>query len=169
MPSTDREVFEYFQSKPETPVEVDYLAYAKYAYDKYEWMQKFEEINKREPNVEEENNWIAHLPDSKLDETHNDAFGFFELAARKYMEDEIEEEKKSAINSSILMEIRNFTSFWRNLPANLMIGIFASLIFSVLIILMGVLFARDPSPVALYKELTPSPKADHESQIPTKP
>ncbi len=158
MPTNDREVFAYFRSQPNTPREVDHLAYASYAFDKYEWMQKFEELNGRLPAIEEENNWISQLPDSRLNEITEEAYRFFDFAARNYLADEIERERKEAIDSSILSEVRRSTSFLNTALPNLFIGVIASLVFSCLVIVMGIIYAHDPSPIALYKAIvTPKP------------
>ncbi len=55
MPANDREVFAYFRNQKETSTEIDHLAYASYAYDKYQWMERFEELNQRAPTLAEEN------------------------------------------------------------------------------------------------------------------
>jgi hypothetical protein len=168
MPSNDREVFEYFSKKPDTSVAVDHLAYASYAFDKYEWMKRFEELQGKAPSESETNNWISHLPNSRLDEIHDDAYIFFEWSARKFMAEEVELEKKKAVDESILKEIErftsgnaakieNFVSFKNNWIQNTFIGVISSLFFSVLVIIMAAIFAHDPSPIALYKAIAPAP------------
>ena len=42
MPTTDREVFSYFSKDPDGALEVDYLAFATFSNDKFDWMKKFE-------------------------------------------------------------------------------------------------------------------------------
>jgi len=156
MPKTDREVFEYFRSDPETSVEVDNLAYASFAFHKYEWMEQFASLRGRQPTQAEENQWISELPDSRLDEIRDVAYLAFEAAADGYLRERIEQERKTAVEQSILTEIRQFTSFWRNFGPNLLIGIAASVAFSLLLIVMASIFADDPSPIALYKQIAPA-------------
>ena len=156
MPANDREVFDYFRNNEETSIEIDHLAYAAYAFDKYEWMKHFEALKGKPPTIAEENEWISQLPETRLNDIRVDAYRFFEDAARSYMRDEIEAENKKAINSSILREIRQFTSFGHNWLQNIFLGIVASFAFSIIVIIMGVIFAHDPSPIALYKEIAPS-------------
>jgi len=155
LPATDREVFEYFRSDPDTPVEVDNLAYASYAFDKYEWMKRFEEINGSPPTAQQENDWINQLPKSRLDEIRTEAYRFFDYAAKRYMKEEIEEAKEEAINSSILDEVKRATSFWSTFFPNLFIGVVASLAFSFLVIACGYIFNDDPSPIGFFKSLIP--------------
>lgn len=157
MPSNDREVFNYFRSQAKTTREIDYLAYASYAYDRYQWMERFEELNGRPPSFEEENTWISHLPNSRLDEITADLYNFFDFAARKYMTDEIQKERDEAVKDSILNQVERATSFKSTFFPNLFIGVIASFLFSCLVIGMGLIYNHDPSPIALYKAIVPSP------------
>jgi hypothetical protein len=73
------------------------------------------------------------------------------------MAEEIEREKKLAVDASILREVRRATKFASTFWPNLTIGVVASLAFTLLVILFGYIFNHDPSPVALFKALGPSP------------
>jgi hypothetical protein len=155
MPANDREVFKYFREQKNTTREIYHLAYASYARAKYDWMDHFEKLYGKSPDLEEENTWIADLPESRFDEFTTGAFEFFEVAARAYMATEIEEERKDAINTSILAQIEKATSFGTTFFPNLVIGLSASLLFAVLLIILGSIFNKDPSPIALFKSLEP--------------
>jgi hypothetical protein len=156
LPATDREVFAYFCADPETPREIDYLAYAAYANEKYQWMAHFENAKNRPPTLAEENDWISNLPDTRLEAITRESYAFFKYAAHRYLNEEIEEEKAAAINNSILDRVKEATSFTSTFIPNLFIGLMASLLFSVLIIIFGAIFNRDPSPIALFKAIVPS-------------
>jgi hypothetical protein len=77
MPSNDREVFQYFRAQTNTTREIQYLAYAGYAYAKNEWIEHFQNLHGRPPDIGDENGWIAQLPDSRLKEITQDAIDFF--------------------------------------------------------------------------------------------
>lgn len=167
MPSSDREMFKYFREQKDTSREIDHLAYASYAYAKYEWMDHLEKTNGRPPSMEEENAWIQAIPHSRLEEFTDLAFDFFDFAARKYLVDEIEKERKEAVEASIMGRIEEITSFRSTFFPNLVVGLSASLIFSVLVIVMGVIYAHDPSPISLYKAIVPDGPATHAVQSPS--
>jgi hypothetical protein len=153
MPANDREVFEYFQRDDDTISEVELLAYASYALDKYEWMKKFEELHGTSPTQAEIDDWINHLPDSRLEETFDQALSFFDTAAREFLKDEIDTATKKAVDDSILSEVKRHTSFRSTWLLNVFCGIVASLAFSLLVIVMSLIFSHDPSPIALFKTI----------------
>jgi hypothetical protein len=173
MPANDKEVFEYFRRDPATSLEVDFLAYASYAYDKYAWMARFNELHKRDPSPAEIDSWISQLPNSRLDEIQEWAVDYFAGAARAFTAEETKREVERGINASILTEVRTHnqsvlgtvtsaTSFKSTWWQQLLVGIIASFVFAVLIILASAIFARDPSPLALYKGIVGEPTTPHQ-------
>jgi len=52
--------------------------------------------------------------------------------------------------------VRSATSFSRNLPGNIAVGVASSFPFARLLILASLLFNKAPSPIALYQKLAPS-------------
>jgi hypothetical protein len=162
--ANDREVHEYFYSRPDTPPEVAALAYAGYAEAKYDWAAHFEGREGRSPTAQEVDRWIADLPNSRLDGLRDAAVSLFDLAARAYLAADMDEVARAARDEAIVRQVsaiegrvRKATSFWRTLLPNLVVGVFASLIFSVLIIVAAMIFAKDPSPFALLRSLQPPP------------
>ncbi len=171
MPDADRRIFDYFAANAETAQEVDYLAYASYAFAKFEWFEKYVDRHGVEPDQAEIDRWVAELPDSRLDEIHDTASRVFHSAASLYMAERMEQARVQAVLDSIDTEIRRHnaalertvrsaTSFRENLLPNIGAGILSSVIFSIVIILASLIFTRDPSPIAIYKSMTaPGPAA----------
>lgn len=167
MPIADKRVFDYFSANEETAQEVDYLAFASYAFAKFEWYERFLSQHGTEPDQAELDKWADELPDSRLDEIHSNATRVFRSAARIYMAERIKEAEAKAISGSVLSEVqrsnkeveryvRAATSFSKNLLPNIGLGILTSFIFSVFIILASLIFTSDPSPIALYKRVIPN-------------
>jgi hypothetical protein len=176
MPASDREVFSYFGRDPDTALEVDYLAFATFSSDKFDWMKKFEENRRRPPTPEEVELWISELPDSRLEDIRASAESTFDAAARAYLEDEIKERVERAIAESIssnvresnealrlavsahndatLSRVRGFTSFRESWPTNVAIGVASSFVFALIIIAASLIYHRDPSPLAIVKAVT---------------
>ena len=167
MPDADKRIFDYFARNEETAQEVDYLAFASYAFSKFEWLEKFVDRNGVEPTQAEIEKWVAELPDSRLDEIHNNASRVFRNAARIYMADRIKRAQDEAVSASVFSElarhnaavegfVKRVTSFSANLLPNIGVGILSSVIFSIVIIVASLIFTKDPSPIALYKSFAPS-------------
>jgi hypothetical protein len=166
MPANDKEVFDYFRKDASTLAEVDYLAYASYAFDKFAWMEKFTELTGAPASAAQVDHWIAQLPDSRLDEIQQAAVDYFDRAARTYMKPETERAIEEAVNRSILSAVQSATSFKQTFWPNLFVGIVASFAFAVIIIVASSIFARDPSPLALYKAIVPNQSAPSATQLP---
>ena len=70
MPETDQEVFEHFRTDyPDSTREVALLAYAKYAQDKYDWINQRLTRAGRAPTEAEITKWISDLPNTRLVES----------------------------------------------------------------------------------------------------
>ena len=183
MSDPDRRIFEYFADNIDTAQEVDYLAFAAYAFAKFEWYDKFKSQNGADPDQNEVNKWVSELPDSRLDEIHQTAGRVFRNAAREYMAEEIKIKIQKAISASIDTEIKRHnkiiedhlassTSFKSNVLPNAGYGIISSFIFAVIIILASLIVTKDPSPIALYKQFAPgvsAPTVAGPSPIPAPP
>ncbi len=156
MPNNDREVFEYFRRDEDTSAEVDSLAYASYAFDKYEWMSKLEQSGKV-VTPEDVDRWIAELPDSRLDEIQENAFAFFRKTVATYIEEAEVRAYQRGQQDAIVQQVERATSFWRNLPGNIAVGIVSSFAFALLLIAASLVFNKDPSPIAFYQKLTSPP------------
>jgi len=129
MPANDREVFELLISDRETSAEIDFLAYAIFANHKREWIRLYESQNKGQaPTQQEIDNWILNITSRQFDDMREEAERFFDIAAREYLDDEIQREKKRAVDESILSEIKRHTSPWRHIGIALIFAIVAPII-----------------------------------------
>ena len=171
MPETDKEVFEYFFGKQDISQAVAGLAYAAYAFDKYAWVDKQTSRRGHTPIDSEVTEWIASLPDSTLDKLVTEADDLFDRASKIYLGPAIEEQKvlaaKQATEGKVeetlrtisiscdqtQTRVRQFTSFYQNLIPNIGVGLISSFLFVGLVIVASLIFARDPSPIALAKHL----------------
>ncbi len=167
MPASDRDVYRHFYARSDDPPEIVALAYAGYASEKYEWFAHVEARTGRAPSPEEVDRWIADLPDSRLESHRQDAIDLFDLACKAYMAADIDKAVAAARDDAIVREVRasnealaarlqTATSFGSTFIANLFIGVIASFAFSLLVIVASLIFARDPSPFALYRSLQPA-------------
>src|SRR5690242_9644262 len=114
MPNNDIEVFEYLISDQATAVEIDYLTYAVFAHRKSHWLDHFEKVGGRKPTQTEVDTWIQQITDYDFDQMRSEAAEFFDSSAKSYLANYVEEQKKSAIDHSILSEVKVFSSPWRH-------------------------------------------------------
>ena len=176
MPDGDREVFDYFRSAESTSAEIDYLAFASYSYDKFDWMDHFEGLNGRSPTAEEVQNWVRQLPPARLDEMREWAETFFDRAARAYLESEIKKRLDRQQRSGLLASVRDTNialqrsvkdsnqavaaaverslSLRNTWLSGVVIGVASSAAFAILIYLASLIYTHDPSPIALIKHAT---------------
>jgi hypothetical protein len=117
MPNNDLEVFDHLTSNQETQLEIDYLTYALFAWKRKQWVEHFAAQHNARPTQAQIDEWIAQLPDSEYEIMRNDTARAFDDAAQVYLAEQIEEEKKAAVDNSILAEIKQFTfpsleTFW---------------------------------------------------------
>lgn len=141
MPKNDIEAFEYVLADKDTPLEIDYLTYAMFAYKKLQWIDHYKKNNDDNiPSQQEVDTWISQLSEYDFYQMRNEAADFFRLAARELLKDEIEEEKKTAVGESILGEVKSiksevesFTSPWKHLGIALLMAIIAPVFFGGLV------------------------------------
>jgi hypothetical protein len=136
MPNNDIEAFEYVVSDKETAVEIDYLTYAMFAYKKKRWIEHFKERNSgATPTQQQIDGWICELSSFDFEQMRNDAAAFFDESARSYLSEYIKNEKKLAVDQSILREIKTYTDPWRHLVIALGMAILAPLVLGGLVFL----------------------------------
>lgn len=154
MPNNDLEVFDLLTSNDETPLEIDYLTYALFAWKKQQWVEHFQKQNNQRPTQAQIDVWINQMPDIEFDVMRRDAVQYFDAAAKEYLADQIEEEKKKAVNESILAEIKQFTSPWKHVGMALVMAIVAPVFLGGLIYLYT-LFDSSAHP-SISKQETPA-------------
>jgi hypothetical protein len=126
--SSDRDVFDKLTSDPESSREIDFIAYAMFAYEKSEWMRHWEKSKGQPPTSTEIDNWISNLTDYQFNQMRAKAFEFFDTAARDYLADEIEAARQEALRSAIVTEVKASGGFWRQLSLALITAVLAPII-----------------------------------------
>lgn len=134
MINTDREVFEHIGENNETDLEIDFLTYAIYAYEKYQWMELRKEQTGDYPTEADAEVWISQITSFRFAGYREDAARLFDNAARAYMADEIEKTTQEAVRDSILNEVKAAGSWWRQTAIALVTAILAPLIIGSLIV-----------------------------------
>jgi hypothetical protein len=134
MPNNDLEVFNYLSSNQESRREIDFLAYAIFAFRKQRWVVHFEQQHNRPPNQGEIDGWISQQTDFEFERMRGEAADYFDNAAKEYLAEYVEAEKKKAVNHSILSAVEKHTSAWRHVGIALLMAVVAPAI------LGGVLF-----------------------------
>ena len=145
----DHEVFDYLFSNKETPSEIDYFAYAKFAFRKREWIKHFRAENEESPSQEEINHWIGQLTDYDFRQMTEEAADFFDGAARAYLEDFIDAEKKRAIDASIVKDVKVLTNPWRHLGIALLMAVIAPVMLGGVFFFFGLFHASLPFHISL--------------------
>ena len=106
MPANDIEAFEYVVSDAETGLELDYLTYAMFAYKKKKWIEHYANGNGgASPNQGQIDGWISQLTEYDFQQMRNEAGAIFDSAAKEYLDSYIQEEKKRAVDTSMLNEV----------------------------------------------------------------
>jgi len=167
MPNNDIEVFEHLTADKETALEIDFLTYAIFAYKKSEWIKHFQKhTENRLPNREEIDNWISQLTDYDFDRMRDEAAEFFHASAEDHLEEYIENQKKEAVDSSILSEVRStmtrvkyFTSPWKHLGIALLMAVIAPVLLGGVLFLLGIFDKSFPVHVTIAPTEQASSKA----------
>ena len=135
MPSNEREVFEHLTADPNTEIYLDFISYAIFAHHKKHWIELFERTHGGQaPTQQDIDQWISNITNVQFDDMRDEGATLFDAASREYLDDEIEAQKKVAVEQSIITEIKGFTSPWRHLGIALLMAILAP------ILLGGVIF-----------------------------
>ncbi len=145
MPANDRQVFEKLTSEGGPESHLNFLAYALFAFHKSKWIELYKSThNGQEPQQAEIDDWISNITDFQFNDMKLEAGRLFDVAARDYLEDEIQEEKEQAVSASILSEIKRFTSAWRHLGVALLMAIVAPVLLGGIVLLIGLYHGSFP-------------------------
>jgi hypothetical protein len=171
MPSNDRDVWVAIVSGSGQP-ELQYLTYAIYSFEKYEWYGQIEAKKGKPPTPEEFNDWISQITESRIKGWRESAAKTFDVAARTYMKDYIAQERQSAINDHVvtstdanlnryaatlrksLDEFHKATSLGKQLLIAVIIAILSPIILGLLILAIQ---AADLWPAAVSNVFHPRP------------
>ncbi len=155
MPSNDREVFDHLRSGDEAAQQIDFLAYALFAYEKSEWTLHFEAKRGRQPTQDEIDAWIGDITTYQFNGMRQKAADLFDAAARTYMREEIEGIQERALNSAIVAEVKAAGVWWKQFLMALAMSILAPLILGAVIV-FGHGFSLYPTPTDFAHRIDPS-------------
>jgi hypothetical protein len=152
MPSNDREIWVSIVSGNTHPPELNYLTYAIYSFEKYEWYDQIEKVKGKSPTPDEINEWISQITETRIKAWRESSARTFDLAARAYMKDYLVQERQTAINDRViasvqssldnfsvnlrggLAELRKASSFRNQLLIGFVIAILSPIILGVVIL-----------------------------------
>jgi hypothetical protein len=152
MPTNDREVWVNIVSGNGQAPELNYLTYAIYSFEKYEWYDQMEKTKGKAPTPGEINDWISQITETRTKAWRDSAARAFDLAARTYMKDFLIQERQAAANERVvtsiqssldqfsrafqncLAELRKSNSFGKQLFVGFIIAILSPVILGLLIL-----------------------------------
>lgn len=179
MPSNDREVWVAIVSGNGDAPELNYLTYAIYSFEKYEWFDQTERAKGKPPTAGEINDWIVQITETRIKAWRESAARTFDLAARTYMRDEVTRERQAAVEdrliSTVKVSLDSFSkelgksgSLWRQIIIGFFIAILSPIILGVIILALqaadrwptpgGVAQSVGGRPPAATPSTTPNPR-----------
>ncbi|MBU1315694.1 MAG: hypothetical protein KJ947_15805 [Alphaproteobacteria bacterium] len=128
MPRNDQETFAHLTAQPDTSYEINLLTYALFADEKSKWIEHFFNQHGTSPSAEQTEQWISNITDQHFEHMRLKAARYFDAAARLYMREEMDEEKKNVLESSIIKEVKAAGSFWRQIGTAVLTAVLAPII-----------------------------------------
>jgi hypothetical protein len=139
MPDNDMEAFEYVVSNSETALEIDYLTYAMFAYKKRMWLEHFKRHNNDQmPTQAQIDGWISQLSDYDFLQMRNEAAGFFDDSAKEYLREYTAERERTAVNDSILRQVKSYANPWKDILITIICAIVAPLILGTALFIFSI-------------------------------
>lgn len=139
MPANDIDAFEYVLSDSDTALEIDYLTYAMFAFKKKEWIDHFKKNNSDVlPTQQQVDDWISQLSDYDFYQMRQEAASFFQLSAKEFLSDYVNEQRTAAVDKSILATIKSYTNPWKDIGIALIFAILAPVILGTVIFLISI-------------------------------
>ena len=146
MPNNDIEVFEHLTADKDSAVEIDFLSYAMFAFRKSEWIEHFKKKNDGKlPTQAQIDEWIGQITDFDFEQLRKEAAEFFHSSAEEHLREYIEDQKKEAVDRSIISEVKSiasrvkeFTAPWKHLGIALLMAIVAPVILGGIFFLFAV-------------------------------
>ena len=163
MPNTVKELYEYIvHESARQQVSAGVMTYAVgwIFYDLFERADHEASQNGNAIKAEDLDRFAKEIPVTKLNRDIEDAQQEFGRVASAYLEDETERRIRAAVDSSILLQIRQYTSGWKSFGMNVIAGVIAGLIFAAITIFGYFIVRVDPSingaaKVVIQREIQP--------------
>jgi hypothetical protein len=128
MPKSDLEVFERLTQDADTATEINFIAYAMFAFEKKEWIEHHVKISGHPPTQEQIDSWISNITDFQFQNMREKAIDFFDDSARNYLEEEIAQAKQEVLESAIIQKVQSASAFWKQLATALLTAILAPIL-----------------------------------------
>lgn len=135
MPASDREVWDFLREDQTLSAELQYITYAIFSFEKYDWVCLHEAAAGGPPTQQEVDHWIAQITPNRFSDMREKAASLFDNAARRYLAEEIVGQRQDAVNTSILAAVRSASAFWKQVALALIAAILAPLIIGAMIVL----------------------------------
>jgi anti-sigma-K factor RskA len=134
MLSNDREVFDKLTGDSGTAGAEDFITYALFAHERREWVTHHTATHGQPPTAAEVEVWIGNITDYQFDQMRIRAASFFDVAARAYMAEEIEQARQDTLKSSVVKEVKAAGNFWRQLFIATVTAIMAPVIIGLIVV-----------------------------------
>ncbi|WP_421568578.1 hypothetical protein [Stenotrophomonas sp. PD6] len=129
------------------------LAFAVLEEQRIDWMRHVEAKSGVATTSDQVRTWYEQLPSSALDRARGNAENVLNAYAQEVTRSIDEGYKRAAMDGVVVAEIRSSSRFWPKFLANVAAGLVGTLMFSVLLVLIVLVALRDPSPVAIIKQV----------------
>ncbi|WP_127169825.1 hypothetical protein [Xanthomonas sp. BRIP62415] len=133
------------------------LAFATIEEQRIEWMRHYETKNGALPSDQLVHDWYLQQPSGVLLRASGAAESALQLYAQEVASTLEEDYRQEIQQSTLIREIRSHNRFWPQFGANVAAGLVSTLIFSVVLVILAAVVLKDPSPVALIRQLQESP------------
>ncbi|MFL9582838.1 hypothetical protein [Stenotrophomonas sp. AB1(2024)] len=129
------------------------VAFAVLEEQRIEWMRHIESRSGCLPNSEQIREWYEQQPASTLIRARGTAESMLGDYAEDLAKSMDENHRRAILDDVIVAEIRSNNRFWPQFGANVAAGLVGTVLFSVLLVLIVLVALRDPSPVAMIKQV----------------
>lgn len=141
MPRNDREIWLTIISDPPGAPELNYLTYAIYSFEKYEWYGQIEKQRGNPPTPVEIDEWISQITEFRIKAWRENAARTFDVAARTYMQDEFSRERQHFVDdhvitsvNAVLASVKRALAFRNQLFTAFVIAILSPVILGLIIL-----------------------------------
>jgi hypothetical protein len=106
MSTNDRDLWTEISSVNSGFRELNYLTYAIYSFEKFEWYEQVSSQRGTPPSEQELNEWISQITGTRIKVWGESAARTFDAAARTYLKDEIDKRCQEAAQNGVISRIK---------------------------------------------------------------
>lgn len=129
------------------------VAFAVLEEQRIEWMRHLETQTGSLPTHQQVRDWYQQQPSSVLLRVRGTAESALKVYAEEIAAAIEEGYRKEILDGVVVSEIRSNNKFWPQFGANVAAGLASAFVFSLLLILLALIIFKDPSPVAMVKQV----------------